>query len=115
MHCEGALIQAAMQPARVNQESHRTPSYLSPPFTGLSSVNSACHSDSQPAFCFAGDFAGDCFAADCAGSRWRCSDRTDFDGDMERWRTLAGDALRDSGRPAEMDVLRVCQKKGLST
>jgi len=87
--------------AHAQRTKHRTLSLYSfsgvyfapPPFDGLSIENSACHSDSHPPCLppFAGDFAGD----DCCGSRskWRCSERMDFDGDFERWRALLSVSL----------------------
>lgn len=72
---------------------------------GLSIENSACQSDSQTPgldsdlLVFAGDFAGD-LTGDC-GSRCRCNDLTDLEGDFDRCRVLLVDAPRDSRRATE--------------
>ena len=97
------------KPARLIVQTSMPTDYLSfpslppPPFTGLSSVNSACQRLSHPVF-FSADLAGD-FAGLFAllppaaiGSKCRCSDRTDLLGDILRCSALAGDRLRDCGR-----------------
>lgn len=61
-------------------------------------MNSACHNDSHACF-FAGLLAGD-LAGDW-GSKWRCNDLMDFDGDLERCRALLGDPERESGLAVE--------------
>ena len=71
-------------------------------FDGLSSENSACHKDSHACF-FTGDLAGD-LTGD-RGSRCRCSDLIDFEGDFERCRLLLGEPARQLDG-AEFDSLR---------
>ena len=63
-------------------------------------MNSACHNDSHGCF-FAGDLAGDALAGDCCGSKCRCSDLIDFEGDLERCRVLLGEPERESGLAVE--------------
>jgi len=70
-----------------------------PPLDGLSSENSACHNDSQACF-FAGVLTGEAFTGDW-GSKCRCSDLIDFDGDFDLCRVLLGDMARESDLASE--------------